>query len=667
MKLKIKTHEKSNMVFTGSKVLRTIADTYTPNIDLLIRESIQNSLDAVLDESSYCRMNYIYGTFNNSSLYNSLDGILLALRKKYNAEKYEFLAISDDNTCGLLGDPYPNEDSKYKNLYNLVYDFMNGKTDENAGGSWGVGKSVYYRFGNGLVFYYSRTFENNKYINKLAGAFIQDESKEECLLGRNSSGIAFFGDLDQNGKSIPIYDDNEIKEFLNIFGLSLYEEDKTGTTVIIPYFDKEQLLNFTINDTNEPWKENVEEALKVAIQRWYFPRLNNNNYNGKYLKCAVNNKLIELNAFFKKLQDLYMGKIEDAHEDDICINKKEYKLGCFRHKKFKKIELGVESPPEYLSNPYVLVDKHVDLEDKNPALLFYTRKPGMIITYDPKNLSNFQTDDDEYIIGVFILNDELTIDGEKLGSYIRGTEIANHKEWTDSNLSNFPVFTSKKPFSKICSSIKKNIKDSYFVSNVDDVNDSSSYYQRILGQLLLPPEDYGDEPTLPKRNGGGSEKSDYAAPRKKKVNWYFSGFEYGMLLYIFEFTLKPQEIFSCKLKVKASSKIYSFDEWIKLGFDIPCKLHKLEIMEYTINKESFNKSISITDDFFKRYVKRDQRGNDLFAFKAVGYQSKDYYGIDFENKSKSKMAVKLGFYVKPIDITYSIDFDAIITGGNSNE
>ena len=37
------------------------------------------------------------------------------------------------------------------------------------------------------------------------------------------------------------------------------------------------------------WRNSIEEYLKIAIQRWYAPRLNNSRYPyGKYLRAKIN-------------------------------------------------------------------------------------------------------------------------------------------------------------------------------------------------------------------------------------------------------------------------------------------------------------------------------------------------------------------------------------------
>ena len=60
-----------------------------------------------------------------------------------------------------------------------------------------------------FAYLYSRTNEDGVYKSKLAGTLIQDERNDSCFIGKNSSGIAYFGDLDGNN-SVPINDENLI-------------------------------------------------------------------------------------------------------------------------------------------------------------------------------------------------------------------------------------------------------------------------------------------------------------------------------------------------------------------------------------------------------------------------------------------------------------------------
>lgn len=660
--LKIKIHDRTNMSFTGSKVLKSIMDTTTPGIDILVRESVQNSMDAVLENSDYARMHFYIDTFSSKRLSKKLEFINNNLDNLYQNDFYKFIAISDSSTCGLLGEPFLDDNStKPHNLYNLVYDFMNGKEDSNAGGSWGIGKSVYYRYGAGLCFYYSRTFENGKYINKLAGALIQNEKSENCLLGEKSSGIAFFGDIEK-GQSIPIYDETKIKLFLDIFNIDMYQGDKTGTVVIMPYIDEKKLISNRINHNKCFWENDLIDSLKIALQRWYFPKINNEKYNGKYLICGINNQKLVLNTFFSKLQDLYNEDVENATYEVVShksINNAKSSLGLLKYKQFSKDELGIGIVPENLPNPYTLLDIQEDNLEGNQEILFYTRKPGMIVTYDVDKFGKYNILDDQYLIGIFVLNDDLMIGDEKLGSYIRLTEKANHKEWIDGVFDAFPYFSSHKPFSKICNSIKRTLSEEFSNNVFTKIDGAHSIFQKKLGKMLMPPEDYGTEPT-PKKSSNSAQTKMSPINSKKKISIQFEGFRNEFLLYSLEFSLNKNENLEFLIKIQTINKTISFDEWEKLGFDFPCSIYSIEFVEYLIDNNSFPLAIkkNVDDDFYKIMCKRNINNIPIFSFTGIFSKEDILKGLKVHNDYDKIIRLKFNILVEPIDLTYNVAFDS---------
>ena len=129
---------------------------------------------------------------------------------------------------------------------------------------------------------------DNGFEERLIASLIESPKQKEKLLPNNVRGIAWWGEYkDESDERIfPLTDSEKIKEFLEIFGLSQYTNEETGTTIIIPY-----LKDFNLNEDEEklyPWEEDKEIALKYAIQRWYNPRLNNEEYR----KLVNNSKLI---------------------------------------------------------------------------------------------------------------------------------------------------------------------------------------------------------------------------------------------------------------------------------------------------------------------------------------------------------------------------------------
>ena len=158
--------------FTGKAALKALQNEHTFNLDLLVRESIQNSSDAAIDGVQVVKVYYNTGSFQNDDLSGYFDTITSKLDEKYGGKTCSYLEIRDLNTVGLTGETVKSKctnDTK-SNFMRLIFDMGKGQDQLNAGGNWGYGKTVYYRVGNGLVIYYSR-------IKKM-----RDMSRDSCLL-----------------------------------------------------------------------------------------------------------------------------------------------------------------------------------------------------------------------------------------------------------------------------------------------------------------------------------------------------------------------------------------------------------------------------------------------------------------------------------------------------
>ena len=158
VQMKIEIAEPGRMTQSGSSLLKLIQNNNMPILDLLVRESIQNSLDAKNEKDPYVTVEFLTGEFNKLALNNELEGIKDSLNKKYWKNEYKYIAIRDSNTVGLTGKMHYDEvtDNQYGNLLKLIYEISKPQETEGAGGSWGLGKTVYFRVGIGLVIYYSR-------------------------------------------------------------------------------------------------------------------------------------------------------------------------------------------------------------------------------------------------------------------------------------------------------------------------------------------------------------------------------------------------------------------------------------------------------------------------------------------------------------------------------
>lgn len=642
--LKIKNLFKSSYTLTGSSVLKLIMDQGMPEIDLLVRESLQNSLDAVKDECAFVKVSYLTGNFNSSKLANQLESINEELLKKYNDLSCNFLAIKDTNTKGLLGS-HIYKKGEQNNLYSLVYDIMNTNKNPKSGGSWGIGKSVYYRFGNGLCFYYSQTFENGEYIAKLAGSLIENENSVNRL-SSNETGIAFFGTIDKDtDQSMPIMNRDEIKSFLSIFNITPFNVGETGTLVIIPYVDYNKMLE-TQNNHSEPWNKKIEEAIYMAIQRWYFARLNNSKFKNKYLVATVNSEKVELNDFYTRLQKIY--NFEDEKAIKVPIKQKFFneELGYLCYRKFLKNELLPQFGP--FISPYIYFDIEYE-EGINKGVVFYLREPGMVLSYNSKDFNTIITGKDEYFIAMFILNDECGFEDEKLGEYFRNTEQASHTNWANITFEKFPIISSKKPYTKIINAINKEF-EKIFGNNKNFLDDSSTtILQRKLGKMLLPPEDFG--------NGISINHTKIPSPHHFKKNLQkirFEGFQDGFMVFKVKIKFKPQEKVKFYASISAGGK-YSFTEWYNMGFDIPVQFYKFKIDQIICIKK-------ITNSYEVLFENMDTRTLISNGIKLISYspsidESGNIYGIILKNSNEKEIECNYSLFIKPLDLTYSIVID----------
>ena len=680
-KLQINILEKNDYGFTlkGSRALDLLMDQSTPPIDLLVREAVQNSSDAVLRNKKCSRIYFNLGDFSSLELGNKLDFIGDNLIEKFGRGTYKFLSIKDRNTCGLLGEP--NDDvGPNNNLFKLVYSFLESGKENDAGGSWGIGKSVYYRFGIGMVFYYSRTYEKDEYKEKLCGAIIENETSKDALLRNNKSslGIAFFGQnvkgINDKERSIPIYDHADIVDFLNVFNIKPFTGDQTGTTIIIPFFNQDECSSKFNNDEYKPWENDFLYALKIALQRWYFPKISNEELfetrRIPYIKLFINDVKLELNPFFKVLQDLYLKKVDGCEVEAIkSAQGFDSDLGYFVFKKFSNEELGVKVMPENLPNPYVFLDVKNTEEEKNDALVFYTRRPGMIITYDDSSsFTSLNTEKDSYLIGIFVLNDDSSLKDysqDSLGLYFKECEAANHKKWIDiSSSKRIQRITSFKikPFRKIQSEIKKILNSRFAEQIPDDLVTVNSALQRKLGEILLPPEDFGKdrEPSIKRRKK--DEKKDPLSELKKveKTKSTFNGFVGGLPSYTFQVLLKPGDQFICRLIVSTSTKKYDFIEWDSMDFVLPCFIKSLSIPEFQIGKMHYNSStyIDFEQENHRSSISKNNSAGET-VFKVITkdtVNSKKTFEVRIQNFYDNEIRITIDVLLKPVDETVGFTF-----------
>lgn len=305
--MKIEIAEHGRMTESGSSLLRLIQNQDMPLLDLLVRESVQNSLDALTGQAEKVNVDISVGEFKATELNRHFEKIENGLNRRYAVAngKAKFISVRDSNTVGLTGPVRYSEvkNNDFGHLLKLVYEICKPQSNEGAGGSWGLGKTIYFRLGIGLVIYYSRIYQNGTYQSRLAACLVENENKPGSLIPYGAGvkrGIAWWGKKDgiMSNDTIPLDNEVEIEKILRVFGIKPYAKKETGTTIIIPYINESELLN-EVYATNEPaenkpyWANSVPEYLKIALQRWYAPRLLNTSYvnNILFSYCLTGNYL----------------------------------------------------------------------------------------------------------------------------------------------------------------------------------------------------------------------------------------------------------------------------------------------------------------------------------------------------------------------------------------
>ena len=504
--------EHNKMGQTGESLLKLIQNTSLPTVDLLVRESIQNSLDAAKPNNGRCvTVDFLTGECQRQELDGIFASITDSLKKKYPGQEASYIAIRDSGTVGLTG-PLREADVLHEkgfgNLRKLIYEICQAQPEEGKGGSWGLGKTVYFRVGIGLVLYYSRVqLEDGSYGSRMAAALIEDNSKPDSLLrmsgqkkGNLFCGVAWWGETDkESNDTMPITDEDEIGRILDIFDIPPYRDDETGTTVIIPYVDKQKLHDNANTKSFDVFdRYDLEEMINLAVQRWYAPRLYNNSYKyGAFLDYRINGSKLrraDRAKFFDIMRELY----NEAETGEKIALRSEFNgdtcAGYLHWRVVSGKELEMLSPHNAPSPiDFLLKTSKDEIDNSNPPILAYCRKAGMIVNYELRGewVSGVQpTREDEFLLAFFVLNSDNSMVNNpslKLDEYIRQGEKADHMSWQDHVVNG----TKYQVVSKLHKHVSKKLKEVVAPETTTTEKHNDNVLRRMMGSFFLPSQNFG--------------------------------------------------------------------------------------------------------------------------------------------------------------------------------
>lgn len=670
--------------FSGSAFLKTLQDNSIPLLDLLTREAIQNSLDASTNEKDFVKVDFLQGEFDKTLLNSHFTLIDKELNRRFKESTYEYLAIRDYNTYGLTG-PVEYEGIKnndYGNFFKLVYEISKPQEKAGSGGSWGYGKTVYFRIGIGLVIFYSRIYENGKYQSRLAATYVEDETQKNCILPEYQNqvrrGIAWWGEQTSENKTKPLLKEEEINKILSIFNIIPYKDSETGTTIIIPYINSKELLihNIVNSDTTLPeWYSSIAEYLRLSIQRWYAPRLNNSDFTKhnkiSYLKAFVNSQAVEgdqIQPVFRYIKEMYNYAFKDQKKSIIFDEEKIKEIYCKTIKlnggfssqnagTFVFIKLNKEQlkmvPPINKKSPFL----HINIEGTNKygnkPVICYTRKPGMIVNYETSETKggwidhNIQLSDEEFVFGIFVLNstNEIFNLHKDFEEYVRKSEMAVHNSWED-----YPVKINGKNdkltiITRIKSKVRNELSEIYGPSkNTIEFKQINGEFSDFFGKMLLPETGFGDKPSLPVKKTPDKNK----LLRNKPVTFKI----------LFEKTLYEKDYITFVMEASISKKVNEINIPINIASETAAD--GIPLMEWEdellLNKPFEFEEIKVCCLSTKERVLVSKQNQSVYKdtfttsllFTAKGTGSK----IVIESKTDEKMNFEISAKVKIYDKRY---------------
>lgn len=546
--LDYKILELDHGVSYGSVTLKSLQNDYIPELDLLVREAIQNSSDASLGEpDDNFKVNFTTGYFAPRDFNSFMTDLDVRLNEMFPGTSADFLEIRDTKTSGLTGHIRKADitDDDHGNFFKLIFDTGKRQTQAGAGGNWGFGKSVYYRVGIGIVVFYSRVKVGENYESRLIITLVEDESKKNPdgsdatmlhKLNKRAVGKAWWG-IKDGEDFLPITDQEFIDAVLEVFKLQPFKDNETGTSIIIPYIDRQKLLDDIIPheagltsdvvaNFTTVWGSDIESYLRLSIQKWYAPKIHNRELlkicdDKKWLHVTVNNKPIrkqDMLPFFKLIQELYTSALAKTKQTEYVSTDLDYEIttrainvnnyfvsgstiGYVAVAKVSKQQLYGDTM--YLS-PYMYCGRFEAEGGQNEPIVMYTRDPGMVIEYSVSGLwvknIPWPESEDDFIFGFFVpdttkqLKPDLEVKehaGKTLGEYLRSCEASDHMGWSDPAKMSVVVRIQKNTVTQITKLQN--------ASEEKKVDATASRLSGKLGKLLMPRVGYAKG-----NRGGGS-------------------------------------------------------------------------------------------------------------------------------------------------------------------
>lgn len=422
------------------------------NVVPLVRESIQNSLDAQVDKNQPVRMSFKWVTVEgfNKSWTNGLEEHVTAdkvgldnnlVPQLLRENKVKCLVVEDFNTTGLTGPTTtrrPRGDASEHSFYYFIYNEGGSGKSGDKRGSWGHGKSVFQQASHLNLFYVWTIPENEIEVGrgKILG---------RCVLRNHFVGDrdytpdgCFGGKPTDNTYAEVITDEGIINDFA--VDVEANREDESGLTIVIPYLREEEY--------------NFDDLVKEVIKNYYFAIQNDQ----LVVDVEDGARLIEIDAAtIDRHADEYLEGTSDFNAVQRLAKIRQGAEPAFA---FKPIEFGLRDYGKSLRNFLVEkeLEKALEALDRGEAasvrinFRIQPKQDGIsskgyvdlyIFRHDKLSRKHpFFLRDDLFLTDIRTRNAPRNIfmalvasstDGNGIGELLRAAENPAHTKWDDKN------------------------------------------------------------------------------------------------------------------------------------------------------------------------------------------------------------------------------------------
>jgi len=233
----------------------------------LVREAIQNSLDAkIKDSDAPVRVRITFPDDSDlphakeaapyfENIWDHIKASEVIADSPDLDAKVPFLVFEDFGTRGLVGDPELADDPERGVLADFFYFWRNigrGKKKGEERGRWGLGKTM---------------FPASSRIHAFFGLTVREGDDHGLLMGQSTLSIhhingnkhypyGYFGDHADDQFTLPFTRKQDIDDFCTVFSIS--RENETGLSVVVP-FPREEIK--------------FKDVLTSVITHYFFPIL----------------------------------------------------------------------------------------------------------------------------------------------------------------------------------------------------------------------------------------------------------------------------------------------------------------------------------------------------------------------------------------------------------